>query len=56
MLANKVTINLNVFGSFMKNVIVADLDGTAVVTIKSSGRGLRSTEFIKESSKPYKFL
>ena len=31
-LPNKVTINLNVFGAFMKHIIMGNLNSTAVVT------------------------
>ena len=34
MLIDKMTINLNVFGLFMKDIIVSNLNGTSIITIK----------------------
>ena len=39
MITNKMTINLDVFSPFMKNIIVSNMNGTLVVTIKGSSRG-----------------
>lgn len=36
-MTNKVTIILNVLCSFMNDIIVGDLNGTAIITIKNSG-------------------
>lgn len=36
MLVNEVTINFNIFRSLMENIIVWNLNGTAIVTIKIS--------------------
>jgi len=33
MLTNEVTINFNMFGSLMENIIVGNLNGTAIITI-----------------------
>ena len=39
MITDKMTIDLNVFSSFMEDIIVSNMNGTLVVTIKmSSGR------------------
>jgi hypothetical protein len=36
MMTDKVTINLNIFGSFMKNIIMGNLNITSVVTVDKS--------------------
>ena len=43
MITDKMTINLDMFSSFMKNIIVSNINGTLVVTIKRSSRGRRYT-------------
>jgi hypothetical protein len=39
-LTNEVTVNFNMFGSLMENIIVGNLYGTAIVTIQISWRRL----------------
>ena len=39
MITNKMTIDLNVFSPFMEEIIVSNMNGTLVVTIKRSSRG-----------------
>ena len=39
MITDKMTIDLNVFSLFMEDIIVSNMNGTLVVTIKRSGRG-----------------
>ena len=36
MLTNEVTINLNMLGAIMKNIIVSNHNGTTIVTMKNS--------------------
>ena len=43
MILDKMTINLNVFSPFMEDIIVSNMNGTLVLTIKGSGRGCRHT-------------
>ena len=43
MITDKMTIDLNVFSPFMKDIIVSNINGTLVVTIKRSSRGCRHT-------------
>ena len=43
MIADKITIDLNVFSSFIEDIIVSNMNGTLVVTIKRSGRGCGHT-------------
>ena len=43
MILEKMTINLNVFSPFMEDMIVSNMNGTLVLTIKGSGRGCRHT-------------
>lgn len=56
MLANKVAIDLDMFGLFMKNIIMSNLNGTLIITVENSGKNLRNTHFLKNPSKPYKLL
>ena len=39
MIMDKMTIDLNVFSSFMEDIIVTDMNGTLIVTIRRSSRG-----------------
>ena len=36
MITDKMTINLNVFNSFMEDIIISNMNSTLVVTIKRS--------------------
>ena len=42
-LANKVTINLNIFSALMKDIIMNNLNSTLDITIKINRRGLSDT-------------
>ena len=39
MITDKMTIDLDVFSPFMEDIIVNNINGTLVVTIKRSSRG-----------------
>ena len=39
MIMDKMTIDLDVFSSFMEDIIVSNMNGTLVITIKRSDRG-----------------
>ena len=41
MITDKMTINLDVFISFMEDIIVSNMNGALVVIIKRSNRGCR---------------
>ena len=41
MIMDKMTIDLNVFNSFMEDMIVSNMNGTLVVTIKRSSNECR---------------
>ena len=56
MLTNKMTIDFYMFGAFMKDIIMSDLNSTSIVTVKISWKTLRNTHFLKKPSKPYKLL
>ena len=43
MITDKMTIDLDVFSSFMEDIIVSNMNGTLVVTIKRSKRGCGHT-------------
>ena len=42
-ITDKMTIDLDVFSPFMKDIIVNNMNDTLVVTIKRSSRGYRHT-------------
>ena len=43
MIMNKMTIDLDVFSPFMEDIIMSNMNGTLVVTIKKSSRGYGHT-------------
>ena len=43
MITDKMTINLDVFSLFMEDIIVSNMNGTLVVTIKVSSKGCGHT-------------
>ena len=43
MIPDKMTINLDVFIPFMEDVIVSNMNGTLVITIKGNGKGCGHT-------------
>ena len=43
MITDKMTIDLDVFSPFIEDIIVSNMNGTLVVTIKRSGRGCGHT-------------
>ena len=43
MITDKMTIDLDVFSPFMENIIVSNMNGTLVITIKTSSRGCGHT-------------
>ena len=49
MITDKMTINLDVFSPFMKDIIMSNMNSTLVVTIKGSSRGCGHT-FLKKPS------
>ena len=50
MITDKMTIDLDVFSSFMEDIIVSNMNGTLVVTIKKSGRGCGHTQVFEKPS------
>ena len=40
---DKITIDLDAFSPFMEDIIVSNMNGTLVVTIKGSGKGCGHT-------------
>ena len=40
---DKMTIDLDMFSPFMEDIIVSNMNGTLVVTIKGSGKGCGHT-------------
>ena len=43
MITDKMTIDLDVLSPFMEDIIVSNINGTLIVTIKKSGRGCKHT-------------
>ena len=43
MITDKITIDLDVFSLFMEDIIVSNMNGTLIVTIKRSSRGCGHT-------------
>ena len=43
MITDKMTIDLDVFSPFMEDIILSNMNGTLIVTIKRSGRGYGHT-------------
>ena len=50
MITNKMTIDLDVFSPFMEDIIVSNMNGTLVVTIKRSSKGCGHTQILKKPS------
>ena len=50
MITYKMTINLDVFSPFMKDIIVNNMNDTLIVTIKGSSRGGGHTQILKKPS------
>ena len=47
MMTNKVTISLYMFSALMKDIIVSNLNGTMIITIKKSSRGMIDPHIMK---------
>lgn len=56
MLTNNIAIDFDVFGAFMKNIIMSYLNDTLIVTIENNGNFLTNTHFLKKLSKPGELL
>ena len=54
MLASDVAVDLNMFGAFVEDIIISNVDSTTIVTIKRSGSGLWSIHVSQEPAKPNK--
>ena len=54
MLASDVAVDLNMFGAFVEDIIMSNVDSTTIVTIKRSGSGLQSIHVSQEPAKPNK--
>ncbi|GMP43469.1 hypothetical protein CsSME_00012818 [Camellia sinensis var. sinensis] len=55
-LPNKMTVNLNVLGAIMKNIIVSNLKSTVIVTKEGSSARGSNTHVSKKPTKPEKLL
>ena len=51
MLTSDVTVDLNVLGAFMEDIVMSNVDSTTIITIKRSGSGLCSIHVSQEPSK-----
>ncbi|KAL5799933.1 hypothetical protein ACOSQ3_033030 [Xanthoceras sorbifolium] len=54
MLASDVAVDLNVFGAFMEDIIMSNVDSTTIVIVKRSGSWLWSIHISQELAKPDK--
>ena len=54
MLTSDVTVDLNMLGAFVEDIIMSNVDSTTIVIIKRSGSGLRSIHVSQEPAKPNK--
>ena len=54
MLASDVAVDLNMFGAFVEDIIMSNVDSITIVTIKRSGSGLWSIHVSQEPAKPNK--
>ena len=52
MMTNEVTIDLNVLGALMKNIIMSNMNSTTIVAVNRSTGGLGSTHVSQEPTKP----
>ena len=43
MITDKMTIDLDMFNSFMEDIVVSNMNDTLVITIKRSSKGYRHT-------------
>ena len=55
MIADKMTINLDMFSLFIEDIIVRNLNDILVIIIKRSSIGCRHTEIFKKPLKPEEF-
>jgi len=50
MVPNEVTINFNMLGALMEDIIVSNLDGAPIIAIKRETSRLRSTHVCQKPS------
>ncbi len=50
MVPNEMTINFNMLGALMEDIIVRNLDGDPIITIKKGSSRLRSTHVCQKPS------
>ena len=50
MITDKMTIDLDVFSPFIEDIIVGNMNGTLVVTIKRSSKGYGHIEILRKPS------
>ena len=55
MMTNEVTIDLNVLGALMKNIIMGNVNSTTIVAVNRSTGGLGSTHVSQEPTKLEEF-
>ena len=55
MMTNEVTIDLNVLGALMKNIIMGNVNSTTIVIVNRSTGGLGGTHVSQEPTKPEEF-
>ena len=55
MMTNEVTVDLNVLGALMKNIIMGNVNSTMIIIVNRSTSGLGSTHVSQEPAKPEEF-
>ena len=55
MMTNEVTIDFNVLGAFMKNIMMGNVNSTTIVAVNRSTGGLGSTHVSQEPTKLEEF-
>ena len=46
MMTNEMTINLNMFSTFIKDIIMSNLNSTSIITVKFSCSGIVNTKIL----------
>ena len=46
MMTNRMTINLNMFSTFMEDIIISNLNSTSIITVKFSCSGTVNTKIL----------
>ena len=53
--ANRMTINLSMFGAFMENMIGSNLNSTSIINMKWGRDDMRKPKLFEKTAQPYNF-